>query len=962
MKKIIALISFFVLVLLQNPFAQTFIKRYGGMATDLGSAAVQMPDGGFAIASVSESFGNKALDMALFRTDFEGKLIWTRTFGGNFNDQALDIAATPDGGLVLVGFSDIEGGAKPNNQFYAVKVDANGNELWSRKFGDANDNRLLSVTITKLGSIAIAGTTDNGTDYDAYIATMDGKGNLQWEYKTGGVNNQEARDIVEVIDGYVVTGVVTTTDVQGNLDKNVLLAKVTKTGQGAWYKTFGGIDLDEGNALTITNDGGFLVAGRTKKNIDILALRTDSGGNELWSVSFGNPTYEDDAFGVVANNNGSFMIAGGRATNALNIDAYLLNIDDKGVKKWERSFGNLKEAENFNNIITTRDGGYFMTGTFGDLTNDVYCVKTDANGKVASSLIKGKVFFDKTANCKLDNGETPLADWLINIKNKNQNFYAYTAANGEFQFPADTGNYEVSVLVQNSYWKKVCQTSATALIDSEKDTVVLDFPVRANIACPNMEVTLSAPKLTRCALNNFNVSFCNRGTETANASYIIVELDEFFEDISFNLAGVKSLGGNKYRCELGNVPAGVCGKFSFSAYLDKSCNTTVFGQTHTIKANIYPDSICTTPNSNWDGSSLDVTAKCQNNKVIFTVKNVGKNTSTPKNNIVIEDDLVFKNVKSTVKSLLPGESEDFEIVATGKTYRMIVEQAAGHPGNSFPTAAIEGCGGVGGTFSIGYVLQFNENDGNPFVSTFKMESSGVANKNEKIGFPKGFQKDRFVGDSTVLDYQISFKNTTGKTVTKVTVIDTVSNFLDILSLHEVLSSHDYMLSFPAINVLQFTFDNINLPDSTANTLLSNGFIRFKLLQKSDKPDNTVINNRAYIRFDEKMPITSNLTKHTVKKNLKKYITSVRFFENPTQTMDVKVFPNPFSDYTHFEVIGAPQDNLQLEVFDLWGKKIKSLDFDQNQLDFERGNLDNGIYLFNIRQQNRIVQSGKIVVQ
>ena len=104
-------------------FSQGFIKNYGGNATDIGSAAVQTPDGGFAIGSISESFGVKTFDMLLTRVDFEGKLLWNKTYGGNYKDQCFDIAAANDGGFVLAGYSDINGGMNPDNQFYVVKTD-----------------------------------------------------------------------------------------------------------------------------------------------------------------------------------------------------------------------------------------------------------------------------------------------------------------------------------------------------------------------------------------------------------------------------------------------------------------------------------------------------------------------------------------------------------------------------------------------------------------------------------------------------------------------------------------------------------------------------------------------------------------------------------------------------------------------------------------------------------------------
>lgn len=957
MNRIVLFFAFFITSF--TVFSQGFIKNYGGNTTDIGSAAVQTPDGGFAIGSISESFGVKTFDMLLTRVDFEGKVLWNKTYGGNFKDQCFDIATANDGGFVLAGYSDIEGGANPNNQFYVVKTDIAGNETWSRKFGNANDDKASAIIASKSGNYIGVGSTFNGIDYDAYIFVLDKNGQTVWSYATGGAGNQDARDVVEVSDGYVFVGTTQTKDASGKLDKNVLVVKVSKSGVPLSFKTYGGADLDEGNSIAVTKDNGFIIAGRTKKNIDILALRIDADGNEIWTKSFGG-NFEDEAYSVVANQDGSFTLAGNQATNAVNIDGYLIKIDKDGTKIWSQNIGQSTRYEAFNNIIATSDGGYFMTGSSGDLTNDIYCVKTNGSGVAASGIIKGKVFFDKITNCKYDNGETTLGDWLISVKSKKQNYVAYSKANGDFSVAVDTGEYDVTLLLQNSYWKKVCQTSFSAKIDQATDTVNIDFPVRAAVNCPNMEVNVSTPKLTRCATNTYSVSFCNRGTENATNSYIIVEFDEFFDDIQFGLANVQSLGNNKFRCNLNTIPSGICGKFNVSATLDKNCNSTILGQTHTVSAHIYPDTICASPNANWDGSSMEVSAKCQNNQAVFTVKNIGKNASTPKNGLVIEDDIIFKT--QNIPTLLPNASQDYIFDAKGKTIRMIVEQAIGHPGSSYPTVAIEGCGAVGDTFSTGYVLQFNEDDGNPFVSVCKQESVGAANKNDKTGFPKGFRAERFVSDSTIIDYQISFKNTYGKTIEKISIIDTLSSFLDPTSIYEILSSHNYILTFPSPNVVQFTFDKINLPDSAANVLLANGFVKFKILQRSDKPDGAIINNRAIIHFDGEPTVATNLTKHTVKKNFKNFIKTLTVQNSEYQYISVKVYPNPFAENATIILEGENFETLEFELFDLLGQKVRSEKFDNNEFNFARNGLSAGVYLFRINQNGKNIKVGKIMIQ
>jgi len=60
-------------------------------------------------------------------------------------------------------------------------------------------------------------------------------------------------------------------------------------------------------------------------------------------------------------------------------------------------------------------------------------------------------------------------------------------------------------------------------------------------------------------------------------------------------------------------------------------------------------------------------------------------------------------------------------------------------------------------------------------------------------------------------------------------------------------------------LVEFSFKNILLPDSTTNEPLSHGFVSYKINQKEGLPENTTIENTAYIYFDFNPPIVTNTT-------------------------------------------------------------------------------------------------------
>ena len=101
-----------------------------------------------------------------------------------------------------------------------------------------------------------------------------------WQKTYGGSYDDEAYAITPTKDGgYIVAGY---TSSFGN-GGDVYLIKIDKNGNKIWQKTYGGSDLDEADAITPTEDGGYIVAGWTysfgngKK--DVYLIKLDKNGN-----------------------------------------------------------------------------------------------------------------------------------------------------------------------------------------------------------------------------------------------------------------------------------------------------------------------------------------------------------------------------------------------------------------------------------------------------------------------------------------------------------------------------------------------------------------------------------------------------------------------------------------------------------------------------------------------------------
>lgn len=79
----------------------------------------------------------------VLKLDSYGDTIWTRTYGGSASDWAFSIALALDGGYVIVGNTYSFGAGRLD--IYVVKIDADGDTLWTRTYGGINDDWGISI-------------------------------------------------------------------------------------------------------------------------------------------------------------------------------------------------------------------------------------------------------------------------------------------------------------------------------------------------------------------------------------------------------------------------------------------------------------------------------------------------------------------------------------------------------------------------------------------------------------------------------------------------------------------------------------------------------------------------------------------------------------------------------------------------------------------------------------------------
>lgn len=308
-------------------------QTYGGPETDNGWS-VHESAGGLVIAGFTESFGMGGFDCYLIRTDLEGEMQWSKTFGGEHNDRCWALLPASDGGYVLVGETTSFGSGAED--CYLIKTDAAGNEVWSKTFGGEKGDRCFSITQADDGGFLLAGQTysEGAGDRDVYLVKTDASGNEVWSKTFGGPASDVGHSVTRTAEGdFVVTGYTTSFAIA---EDDPYLIKIDARGQTQWTRVIA----MEGVNHTLTGeqaaDGGFFLGGFSNFGPNganaALLVKTDGDGNLEWSRDlFATTTGQSLGYTVRATSDGGSILTGHTTVGSTgDLDLFMVKVDREG--------------------------------------------------------------------------------------------------------------------------------------------------------------------------------------------------------------------------------------------------------------------------------------------------------------------------------------------------------------------------------------------------------------------------------------------------------------------------------------------------------------------------------------------------------------------------------------------------------------------------------------------------------
>ena len=314
----------------------------------LGPYIFPQADGSFLFGSVTDTAPARWA-YQITKTTASGSVVWIKTYGGQGASAGLtSMIATADGCYIMGGATNytdtdftIHYGSWMDADFAIIKVDRNGNKIWSRVIGGTAYDIIRSLVATSDGGCYIVGhTSSNDSDCtgnhgstDAYVARLDRNGAILWHRDLGGTADDAAlfatcngkNGIIIAAKTFSSNGDVSHyfPDPTGSGSTiRIWAIEIDNNGHTVWDNCYGGNCTP--NSICRAADGSIWIAGMSSYvkfgqvdtvygREDAWFVHADSAGNFLNEQVLGSDK-SDEGFMVYPLANGNVIAGGGFET------------------------------------------------------------------------------------------------------------------------------------------------------------------------------------------------------------------------------------------------------------------------------------------------------------------------------------------------------------------------------------------------------------------------------------------------------------------------------------------------------------------------------------------------------------------------------------------------------------------------------------------------------------------------
>jgi len=371
-------------------------RKMRGMTKQLLSALLLIIAG---ISALKMTVGVAAIPSTAPITVVDGnvtsRLIWEKTYGGTGDDRAFYLAKAKDGYLV-VGSSSSQ--ISNLTVAWALRLDSKGDAVWNKTYPEASGSELRYVVNAGEDFLLVGNVFLPSGDQNGYVVKIDGEGNPLWTLTVGGDKVDKLFSAAKTSDGgFILVGLTSSWGAGGS---DAWIVKIDGNGEVLWNETHGGKLEDTARGIAVSNDNGFLVVGYTNSfghgDYDFLLLKINENGTFLWNRTYGGPA-SDKAIAVAQSDAGFIVVGETQSQGAGNVDAWIMSVDSSGQQLWERTLG----GANFDTascIAPTEDGSFLVGGftfSFGSGMRDFWISKIEQDGRVSWSAAIGRSGYEE---------------------------------------------------------------------------------------------------------------------------------------------------------------------------------------------------------------------------------------------------------------------------------------------------------------------------------------------------------------------------------------------------------------------------------------------------------------------------------------------------------------------------------------------------------------------------------------
>lgn len=389
-------------------FAVEFEHAYGYYScfddirrNERGFEAIPTLDDAYAVVGYTTTLEGDR-DVILVKTDEKGDTLWTRCYGGEYDDFGRSIKQLSDGSYVILANSKSFGAGNSVN-WWTIRVGATGDIIWQHNTGNEGTDTPARVLVSSTDAIYVAGTYYGGAKttlktYDGYLEKLNtATGEREWVESIHYGTHEYINNAALSANGDILL-IGHMNDMDSENLPTTFVVRVSPAGDRRWLTKYsneranhgyGITELPNGELITVSSIDLFWSGCGTKQKGHF--KRLSSTGVELHSANF-NSCGEYIPRDVIAVSEEEFVVAGygGRVGNGGSQTSILAKYDTTMTELWIRAFGGKTHTNGFYSVFQAEDGGFiaggYLTmkhtvGTTSYYDEQLSILKTDADGK-----------------------------------------------------------------------------------------------------------------------------------------------------------------------------------------------------------------------------------------------------------------------------------------------------------------------------------------------------------------------------------------------------------------------------------------------------------------------------------------------------------------------------------------------------------------------------------------------------